>query len=284
MRSWLVVVALVGLAGCVLDDLDLEGRPCPCTDGYQCVDAGSGGVCQAARDGEAPADAGTDASTSDGAVPTCEPTSFRFEDGFEEGLIEAAGWVASFETNGSVDTVADPRHTGSASLQAEITAAGGTATPIGVWSDSVSSGDIWARAWLYVPASTSVSGIVPLSVGDMTNGYLHAWLGSENRLALVVGDEIPPTVSLASETYPVDEWFCLRLHAVVSDADGSAELFLGDGPEPIAPLGPMEDTRPDGDYSTVLAGIAHAQPEQGPAEIFVDDILVADAPIPCACP
>ena len=40
----LALVALVSIGACVLADLDLEGRPCPCADGYTCDEAAN--VCK----------------------------------------------------------------------------------------------------------------------------------------------------------------------------------------------------------------------------------------------
>lgn len=60
MTRWLKILALSAMAACIPDDLDLEGRPCPCVDDtYLCVDM----VCVLAAD----FDAGTDASLPDAA-------------------------------------------------------------------------------------------------------------------------------------------------------------------------------------------------------------------------
>ena len=286
MRAWLVVAALT-LSGCVLDDLDLEGRPCPCSDGYQCVDAGGEGVCASEADSGTGPDAGAgDASRRDGGT-ACAGTDLLFCDGFEDSNDEGKvvlPWLSAFETNGSTEVVAEPVRTGGGALSAETTAAGGQAAPLGMWGAAVSAGDLWARAWLRAPGGQAVSGVVPLSVGDsIEGGFVHGWLGSDDRLALVVGNEIPPTVSLAATTYPRDEWFCLRLHVVVSNAANSAELFIGDGDTPAARLSDL-DTRPGGDFSTVLVGVAHAQPDQGPVQLFVDDVVVDTEPVSCAAP
>lgn len=81
-------LALALLSGCVLAPLDLEGRRCPCAEGFQCVDAGGVGVClsripdagadaQPPRDGgtDARVDASVDASIDGGACPAGAPTA-----------------------------------------------------------------------------------------------------------------------------------------------------------------------------------------------------------------
>jgi len=62
-----VVVFVVLACGCTLHGIGLDGRACPCTDGYECdVD----GICIAEGDGDAPGGDGDTDGTGDGDGPT----------------------------------------------------------------------------------------------------------------------------------------------------------------------------------------------------------------------
>lgn len=59
MKKILTIIAIiyiVAFGGCVVPELNKEGRACPCTEGYKCIDS----VCVV--DGATTRDAGSDSS------------------------------------------------------------------------------------------------------------------------------------------------------------------------------------------------------------------------------
>jgi len=63
-----VIVAILLVSACTVPEVDLDGRPCPCVDGYVCDDATN--TCVA--DGE-PGDAGVDIGADTSAMDTSTP-------------------------------------------------------------------------------------------------------------------------------------------------------------------------------------------------------------------
>lgn len=283
MPVLLAMLALIaGASGCVLGEVDHTGQPCPCASGWTCTDAGicvqgdAGSVTRDAAIPDAPrpdvprVDAGT--ACADGRL---------FCDGFEDGPawvgISGQPWryAPTAGDGASVNAVDTMFHRGSWSLLAEKTAtAGGQAAGVAQSLGGVADGDLWARAWIRIPA-TEMDGVIPLSLGNGVTGWVHALLGPETSLILVVGatgTALQTFPADASRMYPFDEWFCLRLRVTVSDTVGSAQLFLGD--EAIAATTGAVDTRPVGDFESVIVGIGFALDAQGPLQVYVDDVVV----------
>jgi hypothetical protein len=67
---FLLPVGLITASACVVPDVDLDGRPCPCAMGWVCDDTRN--VCVRPDDGSTP-DGGTDSSTPDTSIPDGAP-------------------------------------------------------------------------------------------------------------------------------------------------------------------------------------------------------------------
>jgi len=87
------VTLAVGLAGCTVGDVDLEGRRCPCADGYVCDSVRN--VCVRPGDGAGGADAGgADAGyceSQPGDLDLGLVAYWRFDEGSGTALADASG-------------------------------------------------------------------------------------------------------------------------------------------------------------------------------------------------
>jgi len=315
----------VALTGCVLEDVDLEGRACPCGQGWVCdepraecvraprdtgpPDAGpgdagpmEGGIADAGPlDGGAgdagPMDGGTgDAASSDGGTgdaggadagpPDAGPDETAcddahagalFCDGFESpGLI---AWDRTMESSGTVTRSTTRSHRGVASLHAATTARSGKASLSSGLGVMATSGELWLRAWVYLPGGYPLDTVSVLWIGENDPPYagvsLQATAGEEPHFW--VGPEGSPVGSVTL-TLPRDRWFCFEGHVVVSDTAGEAEMFV-DGVRAGGRTG--WDTLPGGGFSHVTTGIEWTSTGQRSAEVRVDEVVVDDAPIGC---
>lgn len=287
MRAFLVVVGLAGAAaGCVLDDLDYEGRPCPCADGWHCDERGGPpGVCVRDAADAATADApGSDVSVRDGGPDGggC-PAGELFCDGFEDGdrFVTQGPWelTAGPPTRGELAATMDETQAGAWSLRARTLVDGGQAAVLSQQLGGLTEGELWARAWLYVPSGQDIQAVIPLSVGNALTGWVHLLLGPDGTPVLVVGAQPDPIDSYpAPTTYPLDAWFCARLQVTIGEAE-SAVLHLGDTPAVSSASG--IDTLPAGGYTSIIAGIGFSLPAQPPMELYVDDVVVDTREVGC---
>jgi hypothetical protein len=75
-----------------------------------------------------------------------------------------------------------------------------------------------------------------------------------------------------------DEWVCLELAVVVSDTAGEATLRV-DGSQLAMAQG--VDTRPPGGIELFTLGIDWSQSGQEAANVWLDDVVLDDEPLPC---
>lgn len=322
--AWIAGLAL-GTAGCVLAPVDLTGRPCPCAQGWSCVE----GVCRpegsagedagtprdagadAARDGgpvdaaqldasaadaevadaEAPDAEAPDAGPADAGAPDGGPGPTRcddlhagaiFCDGFEWVYPAGrTGWDWDLLEDGNVDTVVDPTpYLGERALRATTTVAGGRAAIGATLPDAIVDGEMWLRAFFYIPAAQAISaGLSLLYIGAEDGsagiafqayggGRASVWIGTQDRWE---GTETP---------LPRDVWTCLQLHVVVDDAAGEVELYLDDVLITVPFTG---DTLPlgAGGFRDVEAGIEFSNASQGPTTLYVDEVVLSRTRVPC---
>lgn len=294
LRSRLALATIALLApGCVLGPVDLESKPCPCGPGYVCDDARN----RCVREGD---DAGAtldamvdppDAAQPDALpeldAPVDDPTTACddllrdaiFCESFEDRSL--LHWTVRESYDGVVGHTFDRAFRGSGALSARSTAAAGYAERIATVVGGVTDGDLYVRAYFYIPDGVPLvhSNLLhvgghrsrvttePLAGFNVVDGFAAMYIGAGNvslRAALVM--------------VPRDQWFCVQYQLQVDDVAGSARLWI-DG----VPAGEALDidTRTDDPYVSLGAGIGWSALDQEPFEVAIDEIAVGRSPLPC---
>lgn len=237
---------------------------------------------------EPPTDAGTDGGTAprdagaaDGGEiivsPLCpERPGVAFCDGFEDP--DLARWDYTVLNNGTLTRTTARVRSGTASLLATTgPPAEGT---VARWATKVlanqRSGDAWLRFYNWVPGALVVTRHFSVGVmSELTVPYTgfalrilpaRVEIGSGN-------DAFPGTV-----TFPRDRWVCVELHVSIDPGVGVYEAYL-DGA--LVASSPPMNTLPADGYTVAEVGVHYADPDQGPVEVYVDDVVVANTRIGC---
>ena len=235
----------------------------------------------AGADAYVPADTGSDAG-HDAGMPGdtgCSTTlaAALICDGFES---DPGPWTGRDERMGLVVTDGVQAARGTRALHARTTAAGGQASrgvdPIGPFT----SGELWIRMSLFVPASAVVNDFTWVSMGETVAPYggISLGMGSDDATgsySSISGDY----VSDSTLVLPRDTWACLELHVVISDTAGAIEVYR-EGALRASRSG--IDTRPGGGFSYFSAGVDYTDPvTQGPIEIWLDEVALSRTRVPC---
>jgi hypothetical protein len=281
-------VVLVGL-GCGDDDgsipgVDAGGRDAATpSDSGVADDAGSsldaGEVADGAtmpHDGGEDVDAGVDARDS-----ACGRTitDAIFCTGFEDDPLPA-GWLTGMGGDGA--RVTDNVFRGVGALRTESTETGGAQM---LWQDvlgGITSGSIYARAYMYVPSGMTTNvAILSLGQGESPFQNISLSLANETNIGAWVrtgGDAV--SIAPAGATFPRDTWACLQLEVAVSNTAGRVRFSVNG--ELQGERGGL-DTLPTGPgYSAFTAGVQWTPPDHPPGPtIYIDEIAVGTSPIPC---
>lgn len=256
----------------------------PGIDARSGVDSGPGidaGAIDAGAIDAGPPDAGSpDAGPPDAGVldPTaCDDVyaGALFCDGFEDSALSAWGWRN--EVSGVVTRTTARAYRGSASLRATTSAASGKAS-IGGNYTTVASGDLWFRAYVYIPSGYTIHTVSLVTVAEA----ITPWDGSAlqatslDRAHIWVGPEA--TAYTSTNTVPRDRWFCYRGHLLLSNTAGVVEAWV-DGTRVVRQTG--IDTLPVAGMTNVVVGVEWSSSGQTSSEVYIDEVVVDDAEVRC---
>lgn len=234
-----------------------------------------------------PPDAGSpDAGPPDAGPPDAGPDDTACDDVHAGALFcdgfESAGflaWDRLRTRDGTVTQSTTTRHRGMGAMHSQTTAGSGRADAEASPLSALSSGELWIRTYLYLPSGfdlvdmnvttvhEAVSPYVGVGMGMIAGDRPYIWFGTEGRSAHA------PAV-----TVPRDRWTCWELHIVLDDVSGSADLSI-DGVTVAMETG--VDTVPGGGMTILVSGLGYTDPTQSSAELFLDELVVDDAPIGC---
>jgi hypothetical protein len=149
------------------------------------------------------------------------------------------------------------------------------------------TGTLHLRVWLYVPGGLPTETMNLLFLGDDPNPSLDPAvpfrgldLNLEDGALQVYSPQSVPDRVTGAVAIPRDRWFCLRMEVELADA-GAVRAFVDDGLAlEAAPL----DTLPDAGVHLLRAGIDWTSGQTAPFEVFMDDLVLADALVPCSAP
>jgi hypothetical protein len=236
---------------------------------------------------DAGSDAGGDAGAADSGVVASQKCLERpgavFCDSFEAPDPDFMLWSFESLTNGTVARSMTRARTGQWSLRSATTQGAGTQARLATLElNKQMSGDAWMRFYNWVPASVDIQ--QHFSIGIISEADI-PWNGFEVRIlkgdivdlntssALVVVDGVTPKV-----TYTRDAWVCVEMHVFIDAIAGFYEAYLD---STLAVRSPMTDTTTASGYSAAEVGVHYAPTDQGPVELFVDDVVVARSRIGC---
>jgi hypothetical protein len=277
VRALALLAISAASAGCVLQPVDLEGRRCPCGEGWRC---------DVTRDRcvrmEIP--------MLDGGPPDARPVDptecddrfagALFCDGFEfvhPGM--RGGWSFELlEGTSQLATATEEVRVGARAARASI-GTGSSRAAFGVEGlGPIDSGDLWLRGWILVPDTSILDAVSVLYLGNETGSEgLGFQLWNGGRTAAWIGPEMSWRSSM--DAVVAGEWQCLRMHVHVADAPGGVyELFVG---ETMVARHEMIDTLVTGGFTTVEAGIEYSDATQAPITVYVDEVVLQRAQVPC---
>lgn len=288
--------------GCSFGPVDLDGRACPCADGWVCVDAqcvlaepdagrdAAVDVGRDAGDDAAPRDVGVDvgpdAGPSDAGFDTpdvgprsvCEDTASFFCSDFEDGSLSPP-WTRSIVDVdvGSVENTTARAAQGERSMHAIVTESSSRARMQYEFEED--RPEVHARAQVYIPTDSphDFVSLLLLGQGSTTGIPVVALQMRESDQASIyaAGARVPDTTLVI----PRDRWVCIGLTVV---SDGADDLHV------IGTVGaePFYDQHVSGTAITALdfamAGIEFSGPAGTGTEVFVDDVEFSETPLPCA--
>ena len=240
--------------------------------------------------GSAPLDSGPmddDAGSDAGAMPIdagandlCpKRADALFCDGYDDPMLK--NWPLKLQMNGSgMHITKDPKpYSGEGALRATTGAPGPTnyvRYGANVF-DHQKSGDIWLRYFQYIPSSTMITAsFSSAAIGELESPNFSVYL-------LIRPDGVDVSTGSAfyrsAIVFPRDKWVCVELHVEIDDTAGAYEAYL-DGTR-IVRTGMPTDTLPTNGYSTFDVGIHATASNQGPVEVFVDDVVAGPVQVGC---
>jgi hypothetical protein len=138
------------------------------------------------------------------------------------------------------------------------------------------SGDIWARAYYYLPSSTNLDMFVStLQMAELEPPEFGCSLRIRSNDVELHG---VMTMPRAMAPFPREQWTCVEFHIQIDASAGICEAFVGGV---IAAQSPLVKTLPAMGYTTLDIGILSTEPAQGPVEIFVDDVAAGITRVGC---
>jgi hypothetical protein len=216
-------------------------------------------------------------SIDSGPASLCpEQPGTIFCDGFEDPTFSR--WAFNVVSNGTLTQSTTRFRSGAGSLRATTGAAsmGNAARYATDTLASQKAGDIWLRYYYYVPSSTVVT-------SHFSAGVISEIVPPYFGFALLV---LPTRVEIGASgtfyqgtvTFPRDRWTCVELHVQIDPTAGIFEAYL-DGT--LAVRSSPTNTLPTDGYTSAEVGIHYADASQGPVEVYVDDVSVANTRLPC---
>ena len=308
---WLVVVALVAVAGCSFEDVDLAGKMCPCAPGWECDPATL--MCVPL----VPSDAGLDAFIVDGGPPPRDGNVPIDAPGLDAPAIDAPGVDApgvdapgvdgGFDA-GLDDTACDDVHASAIHCDGFEDGSGFTAwtmprgatyatSPVyrGAYAmlarsvpasalsylhenlGEVMSGELHTRAYIHVAGDQDPAHLVVLHLEEGGSPYDYA------EIQLIDGNFRIGARNRSGFDYvdgpaiPRDRWVCLELGFAIGTT-AIIELRV-DGA--IAASLPHDTTRTR-PWRTFYAGITNrGSGQSGEVELYMDEVVVSRSRIGC---
>jgi hypothetical protein len=198
--------------------------------------------------------------------------------GFEPEEL-TADWDVAVTREATLARSTARSHLGAGSLHATTEGASSYAIAIARFA-ALRSGELFVRAYLYVPADQPTEIMNILFVGDdkRTEPFQGIDVNLQSGVPYVFSPQSNPTRHAGLFAIPRDRWFCLRARFVIDALQGSVQLYIDDQ---LALESRRFDTLPDDGIDVVRAGIDWSSEQAARFEIYFDDMVVDTAPVAC---
>lgn len=205
---------------------------------------------------------------------------------------EAAAPGAAWETIGTAPVRDTARaHCGLGSLRVRTPAFGTGGSGISMLSDAKSladrrlAGSFFARAWVYVPSTTTLSGdnyFTLMEVRQDVDPFLGVGVELHgDNTSLTNWTATPSAVSSTASAFPRDAWVCVEWSVTFDAKSGASSVWLGGAAQPIATI-TSTLTAPTPAYGSFLIGAyATATAPQPEIELWIDDVVLDTARVGC---
>jgi hypothetical protein len=221
-------------------------------------------------------DAGVDAALSECAASYAGALACS---DFESSMLDA-GWDETvIENQGELEHSTLRSHSGESSLRAASLDAMSVAV-VSRELEPVRDGELHLRAYLYVAASlpTDTINVFFIGASPQPDPFTGIDVNLKDGVLQVFSPQADPVRQMGTLQIPRDQWFCLRARIPLSDEAGVVELFANDQ---LALRATQIDTLPDAGVTQLRAGVDWSSEQSAFFELFIDDLVLDRAPVPC---
>ncbi len=195
-------------------------------------------------------------------------------DGFEDSAL--APWFLNL-IDGTLEPSNSTVFRGTAALRAQMNAISGTASAERFLDPPLDSGNFHVRAYYYIPSGDfDYLQLFKFLEDDGAFLGINVAVGGDAVALLQTLEEEP---AVASQAFPLDEWFCLQLNVTVDASAGSAELLVN-GTQLLNLTG-IATLPPTAGYSIFGVGVEFTTPAQPITNVFVDEVVLDTSPVAC---
>jgi hypothetical protein len=145
---------------------------------------------------------------------------------------------------------------------------------------AVTSGEVYLRAYVFVPAEPITETMNLFFLGDYATPDPFAGTDfniERDALSIYSPGNAPDRVTSAT-LFPRDRWVCFELAMTLSKDAGAVRVSL-DGALGLEQTG--MNTLPDGGVHLLRAGVDWSSLQTAPFDVYIDDLVVDTAPIGC---
>ncbi len=179
-----------------------------------------------------------------------------------------------------VEQTSKRAHDGKGALHAGSTGEKSSAVVAKEFS-AVKDGDLYMRAYLYVPDGLETKTMNVFFLGDFATPDPFKGVDfnlEDGALSTYVPQDDPQRFTSTTLTIPRDRWFCFQVHMVVSAKAGQLTIDV-DGERALEEQG--MNTRPDAGIHLLRAGIDWSSLQTTPFDFYVDDLVLARSAVDC---
>jgi hypothetical protein len=199
--------------------------------------------------------------------------------GFEQPNVAAGLGDTVIVNAGELERSTALAHSGESSLHASSRAMMSVAV-VRASFPAMHSGAIFVRAYLYVPADLPTQIMNIFFVGDtpVPDPFLGLDFNLNDGAVELFTPQNDPQRYTGELTIPRNGWFCFRARTEISDTDGLVQAFVDDQ---LALEVTGIDTLPPEGVRLFRAGVDWSSAQDAFFEIYLDDLVLDTAPVPC---
>jgi GH35 family endo-1,4-beta-xylanase len=182
-------------------------------------------------------------------------------------------------TSGSAAAVATPAYRGNLAYRAATTSAASPQAVLGrTVFDSVKTGTLYMRTYVYLPAAVMADGVTLFGPGENALPYHGVTVALTTGGKLALSESTANRFAASTTVLPRDRWTCLGLKIVVNGTAGSAVLSMNN----TAVLTDTGfNTAPAGGYANVNFGVLFAPANAPGVTVYFDEVAASTQPLPC---